>query len=258
MSAIKLLAIGNSFSEDATYYLHDICQAAGLESKIVNLYIPGCPLEKHWGNIVEDKAAYRYELNGFYELEENKNKLVSIQSVLDEEKWDHILTHQASHDSGILTTYEPFAQNIYRYLKDEQPQAKLWLNQTWAYEIDSDHEAFSRYHKDQAFMYQELTKCYEQTASEVNVPLIQTGDLIQKLRQTPLFDYANGGESLNRDGYHLSFIYGRYAASLLWAQTIFGIQAKTVDYLPKSRFEPNASVDEEKIALIKEIVSQMN
>lgn len=54
----KILAIGNSFSEDATYFLHQICEAANIESKIVNLYIGGCPLEKHWRNIEDDRPDY--------------------------------------------------------------------------------------------------------------------------------------------------------------------------------------------------------
>lgn len=254
---IKILAIGNSFSEDATYYLHAICAAAGVKTKVVNLYIPGCPLAKHWENIVEDKAAYRYELNGMYDLNEANIVPVSIKSVLAEEKWDHIVSHQASHDSGILATYEPYAKNVYQYLREVQPQAKLWLNQTWAYEKDSDHDAFPRYHKDQAFMYQELTKCYEQTAAEVGVPLIYTGKLIQKMRQTPAFAYGKGGESLNRDGYHLSFIYGRFAAALLWAKTLVGVEPTAVNYLPESRFAPDARVDQEKLDLIKAVTNEM-
>ena len=48
---MKILAIGNSFSEDATTYLHQIGEAAGVKNQIVNLYIGGCPLETHWENI---------------------------------------------------------------------------------------------------------------------------------------------------------------------------------------------------------------
>ena len=47
----KVLAIGNSFSRDATCYLHQIAKGAGVDAKIVNLYIGGCSLERHWQNI---------------------------------------------------------------------------------------------------------------------------------------------------------------------------------------------------------------
>ena len=64
MNDFNILAIGNSFSTDSTHYIHQIAEAGGVEVKVVNLYIGGCPLERHWQNIQADAAAYRYELNG--------------------------------------------------------------------------------------------------------------------------------------------------------------------------------------------------
>ena len=48
---ISVLAIGNSFSEDATHFLHQIAEADNVSMKVVNLYIGGCSLEQHWYNI---------------------------------------------------------------------------------------------------------------------------------------------------------------------------------------------------------------
>ncbi len=45
---MKVLAIGNSFSQDATRYLRKIAQASGEDMKVVNLYIGGCPLSRHF------------------------------------------------------------------------------------------------------------------------------------------------------------------------------------------------------------------
>ena len=58
---IKILAIGNSFSQDATHYLHQIGEADNIELKVVNLYIGGCSLERHWNNIQSEAAEYLYE-----------------------------------------------------------------------------------------------------------------------------------------------------------------------------------------------------
>lgn len=33
---LRILAVGNSFSEDATYYLHQILEIAGVENQVVN------------------------------------------------------------------------------------------------------------------------------------------------------------------------------------------------------------------------------
>ena len=61
---IKILAIGNSFSQDATYYLHQIAAADDVDIKVVNLYIGGCSLERHWNNIQNEAEEYLLEENG--------------------------------------------------------------------------------------------------------------------------------------------------------------------------------------------------
>ena len=48
---MRILAIGNSFSQDATAMLQPVLAASGIQAEVVNLYIGGCPLERHWQNI---------------------------------------------------------------------------------------------------------------------------------------------------------------------------------------------------------------
>lgn len=60
----KILAIGNSFSEDATKYIHQLAADGGIDTKVVNLYIGGCSLERHWENIEKDKHDYQYQQDG--------------------------------------------------------------------------------------------------------------------------------------------------------------------------------------------------
>ena len=61
---MKVLAIGNSFSNDAMRYLHGIAKADGVDMKTVNLFIGGCPLSRHYANIHNDAADYDFEFNG--------------------------------------------------------------------------------------------------------------------------------------------------------------------------------------------------
>ena len=140
---MKILAIGNSFSEAATTYLHQIGEAAGVKNQIVNLYIGGCPQETHWENIESGARKYLFQMNG-----KKPDYAVSIPQVLEMTEWDVIITQQASHDSGWAETYEPFLSLMCDYLREKCPQAKLYLHQTWAYEIDSPHGNFMRYSRD--------------------------------------------------------------------------------------------------------------
>ena len=163
----NILAIGNSFSEDATRYLHQMAEAVGIETKVVNLFIGGCPLERHWQNIETKEAAYQYQLNG-----KATERMISIDEALREEEWDYIVTQQASHDSGWMDTYEPFLglilEHIRTYTGQHAPQAEILLQETWAYEIDSSHVNFMRYHRNQEEMYARLKKCYSAMAEKIS------------------------------------------------------------------------------------------
>lgn len=246
----KILAIGNSFSEDATKYLHQVAKAANIKTKVVNLFIGGCSLERHWKNIETKEPAYQYQLNG--NLTERR---VSIEEMLLEENWDYIVIQQASHDSGWLDTYEPFLGMILEYLKNwtsiekTSAHSEILLHETWAYEINSSHYNFERYYRDQEKMYERLRKCYYTMAEKYQLRLIPSGDVIQYVRNQKSFYVPSGGISLCRDGFHMSFLYGRYLLACIWAKALFNIKMEDNGYVPESVALPEKA-DE---VLVKEI-----
>ena len=77
MKTIHILAIGNSFSRDATAYLHAVCESMGISTFVANLYIGGCSLERHWCNVEKNKQAYQYQENGII-----TDRYVSISEML--------------------------------------------------------------------------------------------------------------------------------------------------------------------------------
>lgn len=233
MKEIKVLAIGNSFSEDATRYLHQIAAADGVLMKVVNLYIGGCPLERHWQNILTGEQAYQYQENGV-----SSEKYVSVEEMLAAQEWDYITLQQASHDSGWCDTYEPFLELIIKYIREKNPAARILLHETWAYEIDSTHGCFWRYHCSQQEMFERLFKAYHAAAERYGLQLIPAGELIQKLRSLPEFDYGKGGMSLCRDGYHMHFLYGRYAVAAVWYGVLTGRRLTGNSYLLNSEDFP--------------------
>jgi hypothetical protein len=80
--------------------------------------------------------------------------------------------------------------------------------------------------------------------------MIPSGDVIQLLRKTEPFDYRNGGISLCRDGFHLSFDYGRYAAGAVWFETLVGGDIRDNSYAPENTHP-------KLISLIKETVHEV-
>ena len=237
---VRILSIGNSFSQDAQAYLHDMAAAGGIEIRAGNLFIGGCSLKQHWENASEDRAAYSYEENG-----RETGKTVSIRQALSSDSWDIVTFQQASHDSGLAETYEPYLFGLTAYVRELLPDANQVLHQTWAYETDSGHPAFSQnYGSDQRLMYERLCGCYKQEADRHHMPLIPSGSVIQRLRETEPFDYQNGGRSLCRDGFHMDIPYGRYSVSAVWFETLLGGDISRNPYLP-----PDA--DAELIAFLR-------
>ena len=64
-ATLRILAIGNSFSQDAVEQnLYEICAAAGQQVIIGNMYIPGCSIDKHVRCMENDSPSYDYRKIG--------------------------------------------------------------------------------------------------------------------------------------------------------------------------------------------------
>lgn len=244
---LKILAIGNSFSQDSTTYLYDLAKSDNVELKVVNLYIGGCSLERHWNNIVENKADYGYQLNGT-----STGKYAAIHEVLVEDDWDIITLQQCSGLSGLIDTYHPYIQDLSNYIKQYAPKAKQLIHQTWAYELDSSHSEFCNYNNSQEEMYQALVKCYDTVAKELSLDIIPLGEVVQTLRKLPIFDYKNGGKSLCRDGFHMHYVYGRYALAATWYEYVVKGNILNNKFLPPVVDE--VTISNEELQRIKQCV----
>ena len=214
---IRILAIGNSFSQDAVeQYLWNLFNAAGKKVIIGDLYIGGCSLETHYNNSQSDAADYYYRKIVDGEKTETRS---SLAAGLEDEKWDYVSFQQVSGLSGQAETYEPYLGNLITYVKGKVGEkATLLLHQTWAYATTSDHSDFSKYDKNQMTMYNAIMSA-GQTAMAAHSELkavVPCGTAIQNGRTTWL------GDTFNRDGYHLEVTYGRFTAACTWYETITG------------------------------------
>jgi hypothetical protein len=59
---MKILSIGNSFSQDAQRYISKIAAARGEELYTKNLHIGGCSLERHHSNMLTDEPMTNDEM----------------------------------------------------------------------------------------------------------------------------------------------------------------------------------------------------
>ena len=240
---MRTLSIGNSFSEDACAYLHAAAASAGIEWETVNLYIGGCSLEYHAENLREKRENYALELNGA-----STGRQISIPDALADGEYDFITLQQASHFSGKRETYYPFLGELAEACRAAQPGAKLMIHETWAYETDSAHGAFPDYGRDQRRMYDLLKAAYTEASESIGAGIIPVGDTVQYFREhVDGFNYPEGGESLCRDGFHLSIPTGRFLASLVWLETLAGADARAVTFLPEGMNEEKRAFTAERV-----------
>jgi len=248
---IKILCIGNSFSQDATQYIYDIAQSAGVSVVIGNLYSSGCSLERHWKNAESNYSAYTYYKWTSPDMQTTEKQTIKA-AVLDE-KWDYITFQQFSGDSGFYSTFQPYLNKLSGYVKKLSPNSKLALNMTWSYASDSTHEYFASYNNNQKSMYYSIADAYNQAIIGTDIDIIiPCGTAIQNARTNPYLNVID--DDLTRDGHHLNTGIGRYIAGLTFFQTLIVNQESiTKDLFTDVSFIPDTIDSNEDLAYLAKI-----
>lgn len=235
---VRILAIGNSFSQDAVeQYLHELAEAEGISTIIGNMFIGGCSLERHVKNARDNAPAYAYRKIGTDGKKREKGKM-SLETVLADEDWDYVSLQQASPFSGMYETYEASLPELIEYVKARLPKkTKLMLHQTWAYASTSKHSGFKNYNCNQLTMYQAIADAVKKAAKANKIKIvIPSGTAIQNARTSFI------GDHLNRDGYHLDVKIGRYTAACTWFERIFKHNVVGNPYAPEGLDEARKAV----------------
>lgn len=227
---IRLLTIGNSFSQDAVeQYLYELGKEVGVHMIIGNAYKGGQSLEQHWTDLTQEHDVYEYRkvVNGI----RYNTPHALLSPIISDEQWDFISFQQASHYSGLTTTYEPFLSELIQYtdsVKTGQDVRYGW-HMTWAYSKDSNHGGFANYSRRQDVMYDSIRYAVQWT--HILHPefsfIVPSGTAIQNARTTYL------GDNMNRDGYHLDLKFGRYTAACTWLEVLTGISPVGLSYRPE-------------------------
>ena len=228
-SIVRVLAIGNSFSQDAVeQYLWELAQEAGVKMIIGNAYRGGQGFQSHWIDVTEANNTFEYRKvqNGV----RTNTPHSALADIIKDEPWNYITFQQVSQESGLTTTFEPYLTNLIQYTQSQQtnPNAIYGYHQTWAYSHDSTHGGFANYGNRQEVMYDSICRAVQYamaTHPELSF-MVPSGSAIQNARTTYL------GDNMNRDGYHLDLKMGRYTAACVWLETLTGISPVGFSYRP--------------------------
>ena len=226
---IKILAVGNSLTSNATQYLWQIITSAGVPKENVvigRLFLPGCSIAWHWSNIEDFKEDYEYSKNtdGSWLTREN----FSVQAALEDEEWDYIIVQEtiaSVHNTGAYAKLS----NLVDYLKTAKPEAELAWQLIWTYQAETVSQwcsfktpAETKEHYGQ-IIGQYLTQV--KTKSQIE-HLIPAGTAVQNLRSSYI------GDTITTDGIHVNEKHGMYITALTWYAALAGGDLEAVTWLP--------------------------
>jgi hypothetical protein len=246
---VRLMTIGNSFSQDATFFLDDLAAADGNLLVLKTANIGGSPLQLHWdkSQLHEKDPA---DKNGVYSPGKG------LKEILSDGPHDYVTIQQRSLSSHDVDTYRPYAANLQAYVKKHAPQAELLLHETWAYRVDDPRFSVQAPKagepKTQREMYESLAQSYRAIAKELGVRIIPVGDAFHAADTDEKWGYRpdrkfdlkqaeppalpnqlhslhvgrkwnkspDGKQTLSMDGHHASSA-GRYLGACVWYEVLF-------------------------------------
>jgi len=257
---VKLLCIGNSFSNNATTFLPDIVKAAGNTLVLRSAVIGGGSMQQHWERVEHAEKGAPEEK----ELYNGK----TLKQLLESDTFDFVTIQQYSMISHDVNTYRPYAKNLYDFVKKLQPKAEVVIHQTWPYRVDDPRftkkPAKAGEPESQQAMYDGLTKAYETIAGELGVRIIPTGDAFEMANTDPEWGFKpdpnfdpkklqhpdpiverhslnmghtwskskDGKFTLGYDGHHAS-IAGEYLGACAFYETLYGESVVGNTFAPK-------------------------
>lgn len=213
-SALKILAIGNSFTINACHYLPMLIDELDGDSIcIARLTRSGCSLSQHWESHISGTPDYDlYYSDGGQWVKSETKVFDDALCLLD---WDIIITQQASYLSGIWSSYLPYIDYLQRLFRELHPGVKLGWHYTWAYRPGTQHDGFANYDRDSEKMHNAIIEAGD-LASEGMEYKIHSATLIHDMRKA----YPEVENQFSEDGYHISDPTALLALTMLWHDTL--------------------------------------
>ena len=267
---LKVLMIGNSFSQSVLTYLPKLAEAApDCKLKLGQAMIGGCTFEHHckvFQQAEQNPACRPYWTNLILDPKQPKNHQANLKELLTAEKWDIVTIQQGSHQSWRPETFGADADELIGIIRKYAPQAEIVVHQTWAYRSDDPRIAPKNpaWKFGQKEMYNRLTANYINLAKKHNFRIIPVGYAIQLSREkSPVkfrnYDPAlldalnypdlpnqagdvvgnmhwrkskkNGEMEIRRDTFHLN-CRGKYLQGCTWFLFLFHKKAGDVKFIP--------------------------
>lgn len=226
---LKILDIGNSYTDDATDLLPLLVKAANVDISGFCIYkaTRGGASFKSWYNIYNDAdGASKYFVSKVVGDSDNHvptgkgsgNDGELFRRVLSEVKWDLIIIHQRSDYAPyyeLWGTNRPggYLQELLSIIREHQPKAKLGFLLVHSYSSDFENNK----EKSSFERWVLISQSVKSLCSNYNIDyVIPYGTAIQNLRASSLNDQYD----LTRDGKHCALGLCRYTAACCYYESL--------------------------------------
>ena len=222
---LRILAIGNSFTQDACEQdLYSFFEAAGRPVIIAYHWKGGATLQQHyeWAVAGEEQSLYRKIADG----RKQPSRHIPLSEALADEPWDVVAFQQQSEAAARRETIDPWLGKLVKYVRKRTPRGvRLMYFQTWAYDERSTGHwmTFGHLNKD---MYPLLMSVSREFSEKYKLEVIPVGTAVQNSRTS--FNMLG----VIRRGDHLNITFGRYLAAATWYEAITGQDCRELDPAP--------------------------
>lgn len=224
-TALKVLTIGNSFTENTSIFATDIARASKLELTYAYIKYPACTISQHYQNATENKAVYKFDYTYIDEWGGTVRKTVTsedangvngstMETALKYMNWDIIVIQPyPSANEHKAADYADTA-NLISYVRRYCPTAKLALHEIWNWAwCDTDDTVVNDFANLEELVYKTAQ------ANDIDI-IIPTGRAFRFAIEDN--DTIGAYDLITSDGIHAG-TYGQYIAGACYVSTLFGI-----------------------------------
>lgn len=265
--SLRVLAIGNSYTQSLLPEFPKVAKAAGCGLDLAIFAIGGKSLSNHWMNCqaaLTNSTCRPYVVNG---------RKTNLPEVLSDGRWDVVTLQEQSADGMYPEKFDPWADRLIAYIRMRQPRARILFQLTWSDTVAShrmtegDRIGSLNLTPDQ--MYEALERNYVAQAKRFGAGLIPVGKALQMYRkelpvtlQKPSKEFLKalkpgelpdlrgelsgwwewskgnpwdcdyGVMRLRQDFHHLNR-EGKYLQACVWTAALFDVDVTDLPYVPE-------------------------
>ena len=201
---LKVLMIGNSFSNSVLTYLPKIVQMSGKHHlKLANAYIGGCTIERHCENIDKEKTKPDFKPYTFHQIDsadlKQKSTRSNLSDIIKADKWDIITIQQGSVHSPYKEKTLDLAKKLIAHVRSLAPQAEIVVHETWAYRADHPWFTGKKAKMTWKEMDEKVSANYKELAASNKFRMIPVGEAVHLFRvKLPVKPVAYTAEDLKK------------------------------------------------------------